>query len=773
MKESSIETRDAQSREVNARVSNARGGTARPIGLRIALLALLGLAALLSSCPSVPAGGTISGSVSLGLSLTPSEVPARDLINGQFIVKFKARVQGSGATSSNQTFSGQPPSSLTTLRVAGSSLTLLRSLATGAQLYRLSSLERRPESLRATSPTAAASSAETMAMQVVARLMARGDVEYAQPDRLLHAQSDPLLNQQWNLQARDAGLPGGSNAVPAWARLEARGVTLPPVAPVTVAVVDTGILARSGDAASTHPDLEGAVLPGYDFIADPVSAADGDGRDADAYDPGDEGGGRGSWHGSHVAGILAARQNTIGIAGVAQNARVVPVRVLGVGGGALSDVLDGLLWSAGISVAGAPVNANPASVINLSLGGSGLCGAAERDAITRVNAQAQQPVIVVAAGNDGVNAGGFTPGGCDGVLSIGASDSSGGRPSYSNFGSSLTLLAPGGSRNNAGVYDNASSILGTVKTSSGAFGYGLDAGTSMSAPMVSGAIALIRGVTPRLSRAEVTRILTKTSSALTAGACRRADALECGAGLLDIDAALRAAIEGLPPEPPVQDYSLTVPVETLTLERGSSKDIIIPISRVNGFAAPVSLALDAAPSGLRVSFTPNPATDALTVRLEVSADSEIGAFALRFHSSAAGQRKDHRLNVNLVKTLPPSLIGSRIALFKLEAGAITFKSKVSILETPSVYSAAFNFPDLEPGTYLLVGWRDANGNGVLELGDSVGAYLTPEGSASFSPPISSADFDLETLDMELGARLELLGLPVGLETELVKAVATP
>ena len=144
------------------------------------------------------------------------------------------------------------------------------------------------------------------------------------------------------------------------------------------------------------------------------------------------------------------------------------MRVLSVGGGALSDVLDGLLWSAGISVAGISTNANPANIINLSLGGSGLCGAAEHDAISRVNAQIQQPVIVVAAGNDGVNAGGFTPGGCDGVLSIGASDSNGSRPSYSNYGASISLLAPGGSRNNAGVYDNANAILGAIKTSSGA-----------------------------------------------------------------------------------------------------------------------------------------------------------------------------------------------------------------------------------------------------------------------------------------------------------------
>ena len=185
MKVPSIEARGGQVRGVDALAKHARGIEARPIGLRTALPALLSLTALLSSCPSTPSGGAISGSVSLGLSLTPSEIPARDVIAGQFIVKFKARVQGDGTAFSNPTFSSQmpsssiTPSSLTSLRVTGSSLTLLRSLATGAQLYRLSSLAPRTTPLTSTT-----SNAETVAMQVVARLMARGDVEYT---RLQHS----------------------------------------------------------------------------------------------------------------------------------------------------------------------------------------------------------------------------------------------------------------------------------------------------------------------------------------------------------------------------------------------------------------------------------------------------------------------------------------------------------------------------------------------------------------------------------------------------------
>lgn len=111
-------------------------------------------------------------------------------------------------------------------------------------------------------------------------------------------------------------------------------------------------------------------------------------------------------------------------------------------------------------------------------------------------------------------------------------------------------------------------------------------------PLDAALLVTACGETSSLSRSEVTRILQKTAATITASACRRSDALECSAGLLDIDARLKAAIQGLPPEPPVQDYSLTIPAETLTLERGSSKDITVPISRVGGFAPPISLAFE-------------------------------------------------------------------------------------------------------------------------------------------------------------------------------------
>lgn len=74
---------------------------------------------------------------------------------------------------------------------------------------------------------------------------------------------------------------------------------------------------------------------------------------------------------------------------------------------------------------------------------------------------------------------------------------------------------------------------------------------------------------------------------------------------------------------------------------------------------------------------------------------------------------------------------------------------------------------------MLIAWRDANANGVLKIGDSLGEYLTPEGRVHLGPPVLGADFDLETLDVAVGARLEARGLPVGLEAELVRAVSQP
>src|SRR5690606_15464034 len=159
-------------------------------------------------------------------------------------------------------------------------------------------------------------------------------------------------------------------------------------------VLDTGY--------ADHNDLDANIVPGYDFIIDEAVAGDGDGRDGDAHDPGDwYGGYASSWHGTHVAGTVAAvTDNGAGLAGVAYKAKVQPVRVLGHGGGYTSDIADAIVWASGGTVDGVPANENPAEVLNLSLGGDGSCA---QDPVTQeaIDGAIERGVtVVVAAGND-------------------------------------------------------------------------------------------------------------------------------------------------------------------------------------------------------------------------------------------------------------------------------------------------------------------------------------------------------------------------------------
>src|SRR5205085_1920235 len=105
-----------------------------------------------------------------------------------------------------------------------------------------------------------------------------------------------------------------------------------------------------------------------------------------------------------------------GVAGVAFNAKVVPVRVLGKCGGYTSDIADGIVWASGGSVAGLPANAHPARVINMSLGGSGACDTTSQNAIN--SARSRSTVVVVAAGNSNANAANFSPASCSGVITV-------------------------------------------------------------------------------------------------------------------------------------------------------------------------------------------------------------------------------------------------------------------------------------------------------------------------------------------------------------------
>ena len=331
--------------------------------------------------------------------------------------------------------------------------------------------------------------------------------------------NDTMYVQQWAL---GAGV-GGIRAANAW--------DVTPSGSVAVAVIDTGI--------RSHPDLDAKRMAGYDMISNTFIANDGDGRDSDATDGGDFDDAldcasgaydfMSSWHGTHVAGIIAASTNNgDGMAGVAPNARIVPVRALGRCGGTSEDVADAIRWSAGVPVAGVRNNPNPARVLNLSLGGVGPCGANEQSAIN--SALARGAVVVVAAGNDATLVSGFSPANCKGVVAVAASNLLGDLSSFSNFGSAVSISAPGG---DSGNLPGIISTLNGGITLPGVPSYATYMGTSMAAPHVAGVVAHMLTRDPTLTPGQVLNRLRAASRTFPAGSDCAAAAGACGNGLLD------------------------------------------------------------------------------------------------------------------------------------------------------------------------------------------------------------------------------------------------
>jgi serine protease len=312
---------------------------------------------------------------------------------------------------------------------------------------------------------------------------------------------------------------------------------------VRIAVLDTGI--------TDHADLNGRWTGGYDMITDPATANDGGGRDSNPHDPGDwitanecysgSPARNSSWHGTHVAGtIAAATNNGAGVAGLNWVSQVIPVRVLGKCGGSTSDIADAIRWAAGLSVSGVPDNTHPAQVINMSLGGGGSCSTSMQNAIN--DAYNAKTTVVVSAGNSNQDAGNFTPANCNNVITVAATDRNGNRASYSNFGSVVEIAAPGGDQS-TGHSDGVLSTLNSGTTTPAGDIYEYYQGTSMAAPHVAGIVSLIYSVKPSITPAEVLSILQNTVTLFPGGStCNTSN---CGSGIANAGAAVALANSGV------------------------------------------------------------------------------------------------------------------------------------------------------------------------------------------------------------------------------------
>jgi serine protease len=283
--------------------------------------------------------------------------------------------------------------------------------------------------------------------------------------------NDPYRSEQWALDALGAER--------LWTVSRGTGQV--------VAVVDSGV-------DGTHPDLVGQVLGGIDYVA---------GAGTGWTDP--------YGHGTHVAGIVAAvANNGIGVAGLAPDARILPVRVLDSdGAGWDSDIAAGLIWAAD----------HGATVINCSLGGP---DAADPVRYAVSYAIGRGAVVVAAAGNeraDGNPVSYPAAFALPGELGVAATTAARVSANYSDTGSYISLAAPG------------DGILSTLDGS-----YYRLSGTSMAAPYVSAAVALVRAVAPSLGPIDVAQLLTSTADDLEV--VGRDDAT--GSGLIDPAAALCA-----------------------------------------------------------------------------------------------------------------------------------------------------------------------------------------------------------------------------------------
>lgn len=493
-----------------------------------------------------------------------------------FIVRLQAEGATSGAANSATTSSGTDQRKRV-LAVLNDRRAPLTSLTLGAPLA--------PDWHRVQSGPLTADAAQRTAAQLRADPRVLDVVPDVREQRMDVTPRDSRYADQWWLQAVAAGSTGvvGKTGVAGFTTAWSRSTGVANGA--AVAVLDSGI--------TSHPELNAHILPGYDFVSDAAYANDGNGRDNDPSDAGDavtaaDRAGDparfsgcldapvSSWHGTTIAGQLAAvSDNTEGVAAINWNGQVLPVRVAGKCGAAVSDIIDGLRWAAGLAVAGVPLNPNPVRLVVLSYGGIDPCDANSAspdvaatarlyldtlDELRRNGAGGKGTLVFAAAGNQRNAVG--RPASCTGAFAVTSINREGFKANYANFGPQIALAATGGDAATAGSGAKCDELLadsGIVSTSNlgdtapGAAGYAAASGTSFAAPMAAGVASLMLAIDPALTLPQIEDLLKRSARPHVAtpqlGSCSLTDnpknpgrcgctAASCGAGILDADRAL-------------------------------------------------------------------------------------------------------------------------------------------------------------------------------------------------------------------------------------------
>lgn len=553
--------------------------------------------------------------------------------------------------------------------------------------------------------------------------------------------NDPLYARQWHYAQ--------INAPQAWALFPG----VPGSAAVTVAIVDTGMVLA-------HPDFAGRLTAGYDMISDAARGLDGDGIDPNPDDPGDNVGSGlpSSFHGTHVGGTVGATSNnSVGVAGMDWACKLMPIRVLGRGGsGTLQDIAQGIRFASGLSNASGTVPTQRCDVMNMSLGGPGSASVLQ-DACNAANAAGV--LLVAAAGNDGTSTDNF-PAAYPVCVSVGSIRFDFARASYSNFASSVDVVAPGGDtsvdQNMDGDPDGVLSCL-AADGSPIRLGFGYLQGTSMACPHVAGLAALIKAAKPSATATEVRGFIESTTF-------NRATSSK----IIDTFAAVRAAF-GSNVAFPV----LSVQPGNLGLE-GTITTATVSLSNVGNQTIRLDLIT---PTGGDIVYTSG-ANWITAVALEGTATATISHPILRVTVARTGLADGRYDAVVTLRSSTASVASAQIPVtltvgvpqapndevFVLVVNETTFENKGQT-QTNATSAFAFSMPNVVAGRYYLVAGTDRDNDDFIgDEGELFGIWPSNDSPLVLeitgnNAVVSSLNFTLQQQSVQMSAGRGIRSLP--------------
>ncbi|MDG2045789.1 MAG: S8 family serine peptidase [Halioglobus sp.] len=504
---------------------------------------------------------------------------------------------------------------------------------------------------------------------------------------------------------------------------------------VIVAVIDTGILPR-------HPDLTGQLVAGYDFVSNIESAQDGDGIDPDPRDPGSSVGSRASnFHGTHVAGIVAARgNNRIGVAGSAYGSRIMPLRALGTDGeGTSYDLRQALRYAAGLPNDSGTVPQKPVDIINLSLGGEPFSQATQA---LYNEVRTAGVIVVAAAGNEASSLPGF-PASYDGVISVSAVDGQRRLTTYSNIGPDIDVGAPGGDNNidlnGDGYPDGILSTDGSINENGLDYVYTFLSGTSMAAPQVAGIIALMKSVNPTLRPIDIDALLASGALTDDVGAPGRDNRF--GYGIINAQRSVLAALEAVgsnPADRPLLTASTSTlnfgnetTALTILLRNGGKGDLQVESLSVSAPWLEI-VAAEVDSNGLgeyevivdRTNLSPG------VYAADITIQSSENNLAVRILAAEGGINTGLDLGVIYILLYDP-LRDDVIAQTSAQSNQADYP---------------FQFPDVPAGSYEIIAGTDTDNDlFICDAGEACGAWLTTD----------------QPIQIEVNSDLKDLNFPVG------------